>query len=89
MKFVFYQLVFDEEELYSMFKDFYLSFIPNYTIGRPELMSLIELMASGAEYLGRDALEKKVFPIMGVHKQMDLDIGGISILNKDSCLKGH
>ena len=32
-------------ELYEMFKDFYFSFIPNFTIGLPEITSMFELMA--------------------------------------------
>ena len=84
VKFLFYQMVFDEEELYSMFKDFYLKFMPNYIIGATELTSLIELMAS-SEYLGKQVLEEKVFPIIGVHKNL-MDI---AILNKESYLKDH
>jgi len=38
-------MAFDEKELYQMFKDFYLSFIPNYVIGMTEVTSLMEMMA--------------------------------------------
>lgn len=60
-------MAFDEKELYQMFKDFYLSFMPNYVIGPTELTSMIEMMAQG-EFLGKQMLEDKVFPIIGIQK---------------------
>jgi len=82
MKFIFFTLAFDEKELYQMFRDFYLSFMPKYEIGRTEFTTLIEMMAS-PEYLGKKVLEESVFPIIGVTKNV-MDIG---MLNKDTFIK--
>lgn len=83
---IFFQYAFTEQEMYSMFQEFHNNFIPNYNIGQQELISIIEVMAQ-PQYLGKDNMQKKVFPIMGLVTNNALD--QIDFLNKDSYLKDY
>lgn len=56
---------FSVSELYQMFQDFYFYYAPEFEIRQTELVALIEMMAN-SDYVGKEVMEKKIFPIMGL-----------------------
>lgn len=63
--YIFYQMAFNEKELYVMFQDFYMSFIEKFEIGPSELASIFEIMC-GEGFLGKDTITSKILPVIGV-----------------------